>query len=83
MEYLGGTCAKTGLFAVCGASAGDVLDMYPWFSVVKRAGIVSATGTTVAQVAVKSGANGAPTALTIPAGPSQDGLWLIVVGVSA
>lgn len=82
--YQDGDCEKSALFSVKNTTAGDTIDVASWFSAVKRAGIVSATGTTIAAcAAATAGANGGPTLLTIPAGPLADGLWLIVVGVAA
>lgn len=82
--YQDGQCEKSALFTIKNTTAGDTIDVASWFTVVKRAGIVSATGTTIAAIAtIANGANGGPTLLTMPAGPSQDGLWLIVVGVAA
>lgn len=79
-----GSCEKSALFSIKNTTAGDTVDVGSWFTVVKRAGVVSATGTTIAAIGtIATGANGGPTLLTIPAGPAQDGLWLIVVGVSA
>jgi hypothetical protein len=84
LVFQDGSCEKTALFSIKNTTAGDTLDLASWFSVVKRAGVVSATGTTVGAVEdAAAGANGGPTLLTIPAGPAQDGLWLIAVGVAA
>ena len=82
--YQDGSCEHAALFAVNNATAGDTIDVASWFSVVKRGGIVSATGTTIGAIGTPAtGANGGPTLLTVPTGPSNDGLWLIVVGVAA
>lgn len=82
--YQGGDCEHAALFALKNATAADTIDVASWFSVVKRGGIVSATGTTIASVGTPAaGANDGSTLLTIPAGPANDGLWLIVVGVAA
>lgn len=75
--YQEGDCGHTALFAVRGATAGDTVDVSAYFKVVKRAGMVSDTGTTIATVTFTG------TVLTIPAGPTADGVWLIVVGVAA
>jgi hypothetical protein len=79
LEYSDGKCIRTALFSLKNVDATDTVDMTPWFLVVKRAGIVSSTGTTIAAATV-SGTP--PLTLTIPAGPVDDGLWLLVVGVS-
>jgi uncharacterized membrane protein len=73
-----GRCGHTALFAVKNATAGDTFDVSSQFRVVKRAGLVAATTTTIASVTVSGG-----TILTIPAGPSNDGVWVIAYGVSA
>lgn len=71
-----GRCGRSMLFAVKNATAGDTFDASPWFRVIKRAGLVSETGTTIANVTFSG------TTLTIPAGPSADGVWVIAVGVA-
>ena len=76
VAFQDGTCDKVVLFAVKGATAGDTFDVGPYFRVVKRAGLVSATGTTIAALTA------AGTVLTVPTGPSNDGLWVVVVGVA-
>ena len=82
--YQGGDCDRTVLLSVRDTTAGDTVDVYQWLSVVKLAGLVSATGTTIAGFGTPgTGANGGATLLTIPAGPSSDGVWLIVTGVAA
>jgi hypothetical protein len=81
--YSDGVCDKTVLYSVKNTTAGDTVDVSSMFSAVKRAGLVGATTTTIAAVStVATGANGGPTLLTIPAGPSGDGIWLLVYGVS-
>lgn len=74
--FTDGKCGRTSLFAVKNATAGDTLDVGAFFSVVKLAGLVSNTGATIA------GVSNTGTVLTIPAGPAQDGVWLLIVGVS-
>jgi hypothetical protein len=74
--YQDGHCATTVLFACKNATAGDTANVGAYFRVVQRAGLISATSSTVAGVGI------AGTVLTIPAGPSQDGVWLLVCGVS-
>jgi hypothetical protein len=71
-----GRCDHTALFSVKNTTAGDTLNVGNWFSAVKRAGLVSATGTTIANCTFTG------TTLTIPAGPNGDGVWVIVVGVA-
>ena len=71
-----GKCQKTILFSCKNATAGDTLDVGAYLRVIKRAGMISATGSQVATV------SNAGTVLTIPTGPSADGVWLLVVGVS-
>jgi hypothetical protein len=65
------------LFAVKNATAGDTVDLAPYFKYIKRAGVVGDTSTTIAACAVSP-----PTGLTVPTGPSNDGLWVLVTGVS-
>lgn len=77
MMFEDGNCSKTALYSVKNANAGDTVDVSPKFSIVKRAGIVSSTGTTIAGVTITG-----QTMLTIPNGPVADGVWLIVVGVA-
>lgn len=74
--YEDGKCSKTALLALKNVTAADTIDVAPWFRVIKRAGIVSATGTTIAAATV----NG--TVITMPAGPANDALWLLIVGVA-
>lgn len=76
--YRDGSCDRTTLYALKGTTAGDTVDVSADFRVVKRAGIVSVTGTTIAVAAVSSN-----TILTIPAGPAADAVWLLAVGVAA
>lgn len=78
LVYSEGACGKTALYALKNVDAADTVDVAAQFKVVKRAGIVSDTSTTIAAISTITG-----TVLTIPAGPSDDGVWLIVVGVSA
>lgn len=77
--YYDGTCERTALYSMKNVTAGDTADLIKDFKVVKRAGVVSATGTTIAAVTVFSGNTG----VTIPAGPLADGIWLLVVGVAS
>jgi len=72
-----GVASLTMLFALKNVTAGDTVELGPWYKVVKRAGLVSETGTTVASC-VTTG-----TVVTVPTGPSADGCWLLVCGVSA
>ena len=76
--YAEGACGKTAFYALKNVTAADTVDVATHFRVVKRAGIVSDTGTTIAAIATITG-----TVLTIPAGPASDGVWLVVVGVAA
>lgn len=78
LVYQDGTCGKTALYAVKNVDAADTVDVGAQFKVVKRAGLVSDTGATIAAIGTITG-----TVLTVPAGPADDGVWLIVVGVSA
>lgn len=75
--YSDGVCSKTVLYALKNANAADTVQMQKEFKVVKRAGIVSDTGTHIAAVTISANTVG-----TIPTGPAADGLWLLAVGVS-
>ena len=77
--YSEGTCERSALFGLKDVDAGDTVDLSGYFRVIKRAGIVSASGTTIAAISTITGG----TVCTIPAGPSADGVWLLVVGVAA
>jgi hypothetical protein len=74
--YQDGQCGRTALYAVKNADAADTVDVAADFRVVKRAGIVSDTGTTIAS------ASATGTVITVPTGPADDGIWLLVVGVA-
>lgn len=76
--YQDGQCGRTVLYAVKNADAADTVDVAADFKVVKRAGIVSDTGTTIAAVSTITG-----TVLTVPTGPADDGVWLLAVGVAS
>lgn len=78
LVYNEGACGKTALYSLRNVNAADTVDVASQFKVVKRAGIVSDTGTTIAAISTITG-----TVLTIPTGPASDGVWLLVVGVSA
>jgi hypothetical protein len=75
--YADGQCGKTALYALKNVDAGDTIDVNESFRVVKRAGMVSDTGTHIAAISTIAG-----TVLTIPTGPVDDAVWLLVVGVS-
>lgn len=79
LEYTDGKFQKVALFSVKNADGADTVEMSAYFRVVKRAGFISVTGTHVLQATVA--ANG--TTLTIPAGPIDDSMALLVVGVTA
>lgn len=78
MVYMDGACSRAALYALKNVDAADTVDVANHFKVVKRAGIVSDTGTHIAAVSTITG-----TVLTIPAGPADDGVWLLVVGVAS
>lgn len=77
MVYADGSCGKTCVFSLKNVTAADTVELAPWFKVVKRAGLISDTGNTVASVAIS-----ASTLATIPTGPAADGVWLLAVGVA-
>lgn len=74
--FLDGKCSRCVFFSLKNVDAGDTVDVSPWFRVIKRGGIVSDSGTTIAAIAF-TGTN-----ITIPAGPVDDAVWLVIVGVS-
>lgn len=65
LVYADGTCGKTALYSLKNVTAGDTADLAKDFKVVKRAGIVSSTGTTIAAVTLTGN-----TGVTIPVGPA-------------
>ena len=74
--YSEGACGKTALIALKNVTATDTVDLAGIFKVIKRCGIVSETGTTIASCSI------AGTTITIPTGPAADGVWLLAVGVA-
>lgn len=78
LVYSDGACERTALYSLKNVTAADTGDLAREFKIVKRAGVVSATGTTIASVTVTANAG-----FTIPTGPAADGVWLLVVGVSS
>jgi uncharacterized membrane protein len=76
LVYQSGVCGRTALYSLKNVDASDTVDVAAQFKVVKRAGIVSDTGTTIGATTI------AGTVLTIPAGLADDGIWLIVCGVA-
>jgi uncharacterized membrane protein len=78
VTFVVGRCSRTALYSLKNVDAADTVDVAAQFKVVKRAGVVSDTGTTIAAVSTITG-----TVLTIPTGPADDGVWLLVVGVAA
>lgn len=77
LEYTDGKNLKTALFSLKNVDGADTVDVSGYFKVVKRAGLISTTGTHVLAMTLTSA-----TVLTVPAGPVDDALWLLVVGVS-
>lgn len=71
-----GLCSRVTLFTVKNATAGDTFDVGGQFRVVKRAAMVSETGSNAAAVQASG------TVLTVPNGPNQDGIWVLVIGVA-
>lgn len=74
--FADGTCARTVLLSLKNVSAADTADLAQWLKVIKRCGLVSDTGATIAGCSI------AGTVITIPAGPSNDGVWILAVGVA-
>lgn len=73
-----GHCERAALISCKNVTAADTIELSKWFTFVKRAGIVSATGTTIATMTLTSA-----TLLTFPSGPSNDGLLLLTIGVAS
>lgn len=71
-----GICGRTALYSLKNVNAGDTFNAGTQFSVVRRGGLVSDTGNTIAAVTFTG------TVVTIPSGPSADGVWVILVGVA-
>lgn len=83
LVYQSGDCNRAVLLSVRGCTAGDTVDTYQWLNVVKLAGLVSATGLTIASFAAAvAGQNATLTKLTIPAGPANDAVWVIATGIA-
>lgn len=78
VAYQDGVCDRTVLYALKNVVAADTVDLAAQFKVVKRAGIVSATGTTIASVTITTN-----TVATVPVGPLNDAVWLLAYGVAA
>lgn len=76
--YKDGLCGLTVLYSIKNVTAADTCDLSKDFKVIKRAGIVSDTGTTIAACTLNGN-----TGITFPAGPAADGVWMLVCGVSA
>lgn len=77
VAYTDGVCDRTVLYALKNVTAADTVDLAGQFKIVKRAGVVSATGTTIASVTISTNTVG-----TIPTGPANDGVWLLAYGVA-
>lgn len=75
--FTDGQCGKMALISLKNVTATDTVDLAGVFKVIKRAGVVSDTGTTIASCSI------AGTVLTVPTGPAADGVWLLAVGVAA
>ncbi len=77
LVYTDGQCSRTCLFSLKNVTAADTADLSSQFSLVKRAGIVSDSGTTIGACTISG------TVITLPSGPAGDGVWLLAVGVAA
>jgi uncharacterized membrane protein len=76
LVYSDGQSFRTALYSLKNVNAGDTAELQNEFTIVKRAGLVSSTGTHILACTI------AGTVITIPAGPAADGLWLLAVGVA-
>jgi hypothetical protein len=78
LMFKDGECGRTALYALKNVDAADTVDLATHFKIVKRAGIVSDTGTTIGACTISTN-----TVCTIPAGPTDDAVWLLAVGVAS
>lgn len=76
-EFRDGKCEQAILFSLKNVTAGDTVNMNGYFKVVKRAVALSATDIHAGVISTISG-----TTVTIPAGPAQDAVWMLVIGVA-
>lgn len=79
LEYSDGKAERTCLFALKGVTATDTVQLNGYFKVVKRAVAISATDIHSGSITTITSS----TIITIPAGPSSDAIWVLVVGASA
>lgn len=78
LEYQDGKCEKTCVFSLKNVTAGDTVQLNGYFKVIKRAVALSGTDIHAGVISTITG-----TVMTIPAGPAQDGIWVLVIGVAA
>lgn len=78
LEFSDGKCERTCVFSLKNVTAGDTVNLNGYFKVIKRAVALSGTDVHAGVISTISG-----TVMTIPAGPAQDGVWVMVIGVSA
>jgi len=76
LMWMDGQSDRSALYALRDISTGDTCDLEAQFNILKRGALV---GTTVAG-AVSASVSG--TVVTIPAGVSRDGAYLLVFGVA-
>jgi hypothetical protein len=78
MEFQDGRAEKMCVFVLKNVTAGDTVNLNGYFKVVKRAVALSATDIHAGTIATING-----TIITIPAGPTADAIWVMVIGVAA
>ena len=76
VAYQDGNCGRTALYALKNVNAGDTFDAGAQLATIRRGGLISETGTTIAAVTFTG------TIVTLPAGPSADGVWILLVGIA-
>ena len=76
VAFKDGRCGRNAYYLLKNVSANDTFDVGGEFKVVDRAGMVSITDSHIAAVSF-SGTVG-----TIPTGPANDGVAVVVVGVA-
>ena len=75
--FADGLCEKFVLYAVKNCTTADTFNVGAQLSVIKLAGLVSATGSTIAQLSFTG------TVVTIPTGVNKDAVWCMISGVAA
>lgn len=77
LEFSDGKAERMCVFSFKDVTAGDTADLNGYFKIVKRAVALSSTADHSGSIGTING-----TVITIPAGPSRDAVWMMVIGVS-